>query len=71
MSKLTHDRKIFYFQTAVLAEPSDHNSCRPDQKSYNFFLYKTQPHCVGLVGKVEKVDSPSLSRAKLIPVIFF
>jgi hypothetical protein len=53
MSKLTHNRNILNFQTAVLAEPSDHNSCRPGQISYNFFLYKTQPHCVGLVRKVD------------------
>jgi hypothetical protein len=25
---------------------------RPSQNSWNFFLYKTQPHCVGLVRKV-------------------
>jgi hypothetical protein len=53
MSKLTHNRKILNSQTAVLAEPSDHNSCRSGQNSYNFFLYKTQPHCVGLVRKVD------------------
>jgi hypothetical protein len=67
MSKLTHNRKIFYFQTAVLAEPSDHNSYRPGQNSKNFFLYNTRPHCVGLVRKFD----PPPPRLKLIPVIFF
>jgi hypothetical protein len=33
MSKLTNDREILYFQTAVLAEPSDYNSCRIRQNS--------------------------------------
>jgi hypothetical protein len=52
MSKLTHNRQILYFQTAILAEPSDNNSCRPIQNSKNFFHYKTQPQCMGLVRKV-------------------
>ena len=64
MSKLTNNREILYFQTAVLAEPSDHNSARNGQNRLNFFLYKTQPLCVGLVRKVE----PPL-RSKLIHVI--
>jgi hypothetical protein len=33
MSKLANNREILYFQTAVLAEPSDYNSGRPGQKS--------------------------------------
>jgi hypothetical protein len=53
MSKLTHNRKILYFQTAVLAEPSDQYAGRPGQKSKIFFLYKIQPHCLGLVRKVD------------------
>jgi hypothetical protein len=53
MSKKTNNRETLYFQTAVLAEPSDHKSGRTCQNSYNFFLYKTRPHCVGLVIKVD------------------
>jgi hypothetical protein len=34
MSKLTNNREILYFQTAVLAEPSDHNSGRPEFLEY-------------------------------------
>jgi hypothetical protein len=32
-SKLTNNREILYFQTAVQAEPSDHNSSRLGQNS--------------------------------------
>ncbi len=46
MSKLTDNREVLHFWTAVLAELSDRNS-------ENFFLYKTQPHCAGLVRKVD------------------
>jgi hypothetical protein len=40
---MTHNRKILNFQTAVLAEPSDHNSCRPGQNSYIFSLQNPTP----------------------------
>jgi hypothetical protein len=49
MPKLANNRKILYFQTAVLAEPSDQS----------LFLYKTQPHCVGLVRKVDPPPPPT------------
>jgi hypothetical protein len=66
MSKLTHNRKILKFQTAVLAEPSDHS--RLGQNSKNFFLYKTQPHCVGLVRKGERFLE-QYQPAQFIPVL--
>jgi hypothetical protein len=70
MSKLVNNREILYFQTAVLAEPSDHSSGRSSQNSWNFFLYKTQPQCVGLV---RKVDPPPLPQSKTTTcdIIFF
>jgi hypothetical protein len=37
----------------LLAEPSDQIPGSPGQNSKNFFLYKTQPHCVGLVRIVD------------------
>ncbi len=38
-------------------EPNHQNSGCPCQNSKNFFPYKTQPHCVGLVTRV----APTLS----------
>jgi hypothetical protein len=40
MTKMANNREILYFQTAVLAEPSDHNSGRLGESVYPriFFL---------------------------------
>ncbi len=60
MSKLTNNREILDFQTAVLAEPSD-------QKFLDFFsLQNPTP----LRGFGEKSWPPPPLRAQLIPVIF-
>jgi hypothetical protein len=60
MSKLAHNRKLLYFQTAVLAEPSDYNSCRPGQNSFFFRIFSLQ-NPTPLDGFGEKVDLLSKS----------
>ena len=65
MSKLAHNRKILYFQTAVLAEPSDHKSGRLGQNSQNFFLYKTGPELTGPEITRPEMTGPELTGPEL------